>query len=1813
VSWSGSEIESVGAQEQPSRLSWASEAPSTQQELAPASSLFGAPAAEQDTKQAPLSDGGLAVQPPKTPLGKPLVENEGGLSAAQRVRMELSTHAGSRAGSRANSSENVFAVNPPAYDEEKNGPQSCPSAFNNLKQAQFSLDKIRAMRSNELVASKLLPTRTSVNSLMGYVRELQLSEATLRKQLVKTKQHTEEELTQSLSKVSELERSMQEVERDREMAKRKLEEQEQLIRDLAAKLKQAEAAKTKITAAPAVDELPPIAEEVNPQAETEAKAVATEFKPAAPPAPVAQSAMHPVQQQQASAPPVHPGQAKDSNRAAQFGLASPRSPNRPLWDPWASGGATPMKNLPPVFTIGSTGLDPVVASSTSARETSQTNSSTTAGGEYELKSVLMSPRRVQEAPPAQELEHTAPTPAPEEFTPQYPASMFNVGAMPSSPYPQQQEFVPPETQDEAYGVQSQEEVPLMESPSQAVPMLPVETMAPAQENSFEQQELSGAPAEGNAVDYNATAWNGMQAQEEASAPATSSAPPVGPGMESSASADPTTAEHPSELPPPAVPVEDGLSQDDASQTASPFNESVQPQEVPYAESADTSASAAPPVGPPPPPVSDVSKPRCSPALKEKKAAPAEPVSLETLLVDFFTEVDKKRLKMAKVYGKRYAGREKWLFAELTKRYGAAKVSSLKARFEAGSGAAAAAVTNGDVAAQAQSKASSTTASDQLKPSRQGHPRHPQFFHPPAPASNVDLSAEVPAGPPQAPSSQENDGANSQGQQATEGSVTPPSPSGKVSPGRAARVSPRQRRSGGNIPPFGAPPASFSLPQGPDEANNAVSGGGGMNDLSVMNGPPPSTQREELLSGQFKQPPPPLQNGVETSNAAPMGLRQRHNASGPTAQGQKTSVAEPPSVTLEGLLKELYKRHQPDKLKNVSIVAKQYAGKERELVGLLKGKYGALSVKQLEENLEVLERVHRERTNSKGPGKKRGCFVRTISLVFWLSVLLYFSLGAVFVSFVLLDAWECRALDSEEQEPESEECAPLRKELDAFTYERVGDYVSQSHPNACFCSEWKAREGALLSSLSGDDVVNLARLVPFSPDSFGEPWVATVKEQVPSQEFYESYAKPVVDLSLDVGSFVWSSGLELAGYDEASEKADVVQDAVETDTTDLQALDEGDAHVDSLEHPGEEVEGDMLGKDEDVSGQLSNDAEVDVDSVETADVVGSEQVPMEENAKTSEEELQLGESDAAAEADVAVVDEDAALVEENDAVAVEEEAVPVGEESYPLASEADADKSLGEVESEDAQPIEEAEPIEDSQPTEDAQPLEETESDSATEAEPIAVSETEVEVSADESMISATEEVDSTGGDDDEASFTSETEVDSSVADEEASEVAAVETEGTSGEDKAAAPEDVVEVEVYQEGLDLSYSDQETAVDETESADSMGADEEPELALADDAEVLSVSDEAEAAVTESSEGLQQESAESAENVADEDSVAAGGADDASTPELESDVGAPNEGSEVETENAEAESSSPDGVEVEPSTELVREAESAAIGVDSESSAPTDALVPALVSEEVVGSLSEEAELEGREDDVVIPTETELEAKTPSNEEVNASEENFSAVEDEEELIKAEAEEEPSSSSSDNAVGDLLVEEDVVSSREQSAMGDDQGDDYHEELVAPGEEMEPVAEEVDESLEEVDVVSSTDDVDESATSAVGDAVAPELELEGDAAAVSSDEGVEQELAESVSESPELKEDVKDAAALQTETAGEERGVTAEDTFASPTETTEESTREEIEDADAGNDEASPSSADEVDVERLGERVSRGSCDDRSHRSRGGNRFS
>ncbi|KAH7463004.1 uncharacterized protein KRP23_13221 [Phytophthora ramorum] len=1682
-------------------------------------------------------DASASVQPPRTPQGR-ATKQDAGLSAAQRVRLELSTHTTSRAGSgsRANSSEDVFASRSPVFDEDKNGPRSCPTTFNGDGATTTRFSPGRRRRGGELMVSKLLPTRDSVNSLLTYVHELQVSEASLRKQFLSTKRDTEVELHQSVSKVNELERAMQERERDRQLDHQRLEEKDRRIRELAAKLEQAEARRASSSSVRdsvfSGNGLPPIAEEVHARAKSRKIAASPQATKVLEPPPgkvpaLTLDALH-LSTQDAPAPPLRPSHLQRINdQSTQFELASPRSPNRPLWDPWASGGATPMKNLPPVFTMGSTGLDPVVASPSSTAQTSMAHPTANAAEDYELKSVLMSPRRAQgqievfengNAP--QHIGQDAYTPSPPIqlesalFGPQYTAPSPNVDVMPPSSYPQQEDFLRPGSQDANY---SAHDISFVGSPSTASSVLSVARLPPIEESPYEHHVERGSPSHGDAKHANGTEWNGPQHQVQT--PEASYPSPLATNMDSNEAIAPPPSTIIAEGPT-ALPAQDPIEKAPPQVVAPPYNGRVPSTEAdqvsnPDAYNAAANVGSAPPVGTsvPPPSTSEAQPPPCpaSATQKDAKPAPAEPVTLEALLVDFFTEVDKKRLKMAKAYGKRYAGREKWLFAELTKRYGAAKVGALKARFENGSTGGAPTTTttsssNGDAAAVTDTdtdnhatKAPET--SDHSKTGRQGHPRHPQFFHPPAPAANVDLSAGMSSVPPPLTTPQANDASDSQ----TEGAEGPPSLSGNASPGRAARVSPRQRRSGGNIPPYSGPPPSFPLPQEANEGNNvgAVAAG-----TPLTNASPAPTQRDESMS----QPPPPP-SGMDNNNTASLGLRQRHNSSGPGAPRQKNTDAEAPAVTLEGLLKELYKKHQPDKLKNAPIVAKQYAGKERELVGLLKGKYGALSVKRLEENVEVLERAHRARTGGKSSGKKRGCFVRTISLVFWLSVLLYFSFGAVFVSFVVLDAWGCR---SDEQEAESsEECLPLKKELETFTYEHVGDYVSQSHPDACFCLEWKARETALFTNLSGDDFVNLARLVPFSPESYGDPWIATVKEQVPSQEFYDSYAKPVVDLSLDVGFFVWSSALELAGYaDVSEEKSPVVLKAVENETFDVLLLDEesdSDVLTGSQERAAEEEENESFLSEMNVDELLNQDTDAKADAV----VDAPEQALVEEESEKLADEVEIEEVDAATQdgASVAENDEDAVVLVEV------EEATPT-EDSNSASSEIKNEEHATLDESvEGVLPVDESESVEVSE--DDSAVLKETDTETKEvlfEDDSVSFPVEDVESVGDENdgPTSSPEDVTETPDADNSVDVTDE--VPGQVEEEDAEKVAA-----SIEEESDVESEEVVEVEVRQEGLDLTYPETEADADATEVQEtdvvevpSLASDEDLESTLSGDGEVSAPSSEVVETDTVSSElevddlamDALEEDSESEVNVAEEDSTTFVDADadtDAETVESESDVGA----SIVVPEEEDVDESE---ASLEENT-VSEESESVEEEVDSAASTPTEFEVEVLEteSEEVsAGLVSQEPDAEVSELEADISSEAEAEKEALSEAEETLAEDNHTDELDEESITMEDEIELTFSSSAD--VEELLPGESAVN--EEAVVSEKDSDDEEEESSTDAE-------------------VPGDDDDSSALAAEIEADIPDLELEEEVASVPSEQ-VQEQAGDAEIEALELEEESAEKAA-------------------------------------------------------------------------------
>ncbi|CAI5727381.1 unnamed protein product [Hyaloperonospora brassicae] len=1419
---------------------------------------------------------GHSVQSPRTSENRVTYaasDREEIARAPQQADVELSSRTDShtRSGFQANTLKDVFAspTSSSTYDEKENGPRSCPVAFTDGRATRATLSlhtkRHQSRGENKLIASKLLPTRESVNSMLTYLHELQKSETSLRKQLVTTKQHTEEELNQSLAKLNKLQETMQEIERGRELALQRLEEKEQRIRDLATKLEKAEAEQARagrgFQNGLSGGELPSFAEEAalhtkaepwtsKQQAVGQGTMLSGRLSDQPPSLTVAALPRHQQHDQSATLPTRTPQLQPTIDDPNLHAIDFPRSSNQSLWDPWASEGTASVTNAPPMFTISSTELDPDVAP---VAESTLTN-----GGDHELRSVLLSPNRDRCQPESiRQQKHASSVSAldqhgdaslePLSFSPG-----IGSASIPSLvPQLHQPNLQPQGKQAIADDEQAQERLAAVTLSSRSNSLSSIEAIPLADVSPSEQHE-DDAPSPDSGLRSRNACPDRQDIHERASR-----VPLSGIGNNdqplSSAEVSTTSSSHSA--------AQTSL-QDRSLHAAISYSESdVDARSDTYAAPADSPSQL---------PITCKAKLDCSSPTTptSREDVPPKHASLEMLLLDFFTEVDNNRLKMAKVYGKRYAGREKWLFAEFTKRYGAAKVAVLKARFDTGSGGGGdvSAATSRTDSAEAQHATRPPDAPNQAEQGRRGHPQHTQFFHPPAPDGNVEF--DTGAGPPSmsAPIADphEMDASSLQSRQVAPEVETPPSPSESLS---AGAFSSRQRHSGGNVPPPSGPYSSFPKSQ---ETSGEVSAAlaGGNDGSSFKRDPFPMSQRRAEPSSHRPFLP---QTGTESSDAASLGLRQRRQTSVSSQDG--SGDAEPPVVTLESLLKELYKNHQPDKLKSVPAMAKQYAGKERELVASLKGKYGALSVKRLEESLDVLERAHLARLSSKAAGKRRGCFVRTVSLVFWLSLLLYFSSGVVFVSFIVLDAWECHSLDGEEQELEgAEECSVLKKELEAFTYERVADYMGQSHPDACFCSEWKARESALFANYSVEDAVNLARMVPFSPDSFGAPWVATVKAQVPSQEFVDGYVKPVVDLSLDAGSFVWTSVLELAESGMTSEELPVVEHDVGHGYGDASSLDEdGDTneHADSHPQNAETDIDDLVGNDDADTLSMEEEEELVEDQSLAVTPGVLDQVFVEEVSDVLDEKPEIEELDTRVAEAVLVEDEevmsdvadeidiaapDGVLVESEDGIPAVGDVTTITGESLPSETKRDeqaAKESTDMLEVDDTLSLEMAGSIDASEQAA-SDKIEARADVEATSGGAVNNLAEEDESVGDADGESAETEVadaaitESTGGIDD-ASETEIAVLDDAAdnvavnAAEEAPEVAVGGNVETSTDDSVAEAERVVEVEVHQEGLDLLYPERESTEEaETASGEvsdsSMHGDLLPSLASGDESSI-----------------------------------------------------------------------------------------------------------------------------------------------------------------------------------------------------------------------------------------------------------------------------------------------------------------------------------------------------------------------------------------
>ncbi|DAZ99959.1 TPA: hypothetical protein N0F65_008766 [Lagenidium giganteum] len=850
-------------------------------------------------------------------------------------------------------------------------PSSCPPLFHASGKQQFSVPRLSPQqRGGELIVSKLLPTRKYLGNLMGYVRELQSSEAMLRMQLAKIKKDSEQKLIESTSRLTTLEESVQQASTEQERAKQTIAEQQRIIDELKQKL---------------------VSMGVSDAELEHLRSLPTEH----------------LSQQSSDQP-----QNQETNET----LADVDADSSPVESKEATKAEEPATeeyavNEPPIVKPVAHKL-PQLSFSTS----------TSLWGDAMM---INSPTML--SPPKSSPPMFLIAPSPEDLMP-----------IPSTPTPP-----PPASEPLRSVVALKEADPPKEAPSS----------------------------------------NNRPSQADATSPDT-------------AVHEVAPTQHPDPLPTstPAV------QEPPASETAAPSSTSDVTTSQPHFAALS-----------PPPPKNGTTQPafkpftpptqRALPGLVRSQVTKPATVDLKQLLVDFFDDVDKKKLKSADVYARRYVGHEDRLFAELTRRYGAEKVNALKQRFE------------GTATENAQSTATtaqetkinggegpSNEATPELAP---GTPGALPPFIATAPALEVDTLSQSDAAPPV---------------------------NLKVSPTKRQSQIPKSDHPP-SVPPFTAEPPRSAPPMSPPP----------MNGFHGAAAPPPasSTSNAHAAPHLPEQPrkhatPPrytaPFLHPPMDTKASPTMRESEppHQSAAPLTADPQTIKAAPiaaktSQVTLESLLTELYKKHQPDKLRNVAAVVREYEGKERELVRLLKLKYGALGVKRLEENLPSLEAASRRDNGTKKPERKRrGCFMgcvcsvlRLVSLTFWVGLI-------VSGGFIGLVEYECQNTLSDESVP----CSTLDEQLSAFATDKIALYVHQTHPIACVCKSWKGRQVRLLHDPTLMTLVEQMQVITFSRsvvesklrilEPYVEPaqqFVAEVKSHIHVQDlknYYKEVGAPLVD-------------------------------------------------------------------------------------------------------------------------------------------------------------------------------------------------------------------------------------------------------------------------------------------------------------------------------------------------------------------------------------------------------------------------------------------------------------------------------------------------------------------------------------------------------------------------------------------------------------------------------------------------------------------------------------------------------------------------------
>ncbi|RHY02982.1 hypothetical protein DYB25_004881, partial [Aphanomyces astaci] len=153
------------------------------------------------------------VDPPRTPNQ---INPDQGLSAPQKVRVGLPglllTSEAFRNSTGINSSGRTKRDASPGRTRAQNLSAAPVSPTHSRTSSQGSMKA----RTADALAAKLIPTKNSVHSLIGYIKELQSSEASLRTHLESIKSKAQEDLARSHGAVNKLQSSVRQVEEERD-------------------------------------------------------------------------------------------------------------------------------------------------------------------------------------------------------------------------------------------------------------------------------------------------------------------------------------------------------------------------------------------------------------------------------------------------------------------------------------------------------------------------------------------------------------------------------------------------------------------------------------------------------------------------------------------------------------------------------------------------------------------------------------------------------------------------------------------------------------------------------------------------------------------------------------------------------------------------------------------------------------------------------------------------------------------------------------------------------------------------------------------------------------------------------------------------------------------------------------------------------------------------------------------------------------------------------------------------------------------------------------------------------------------------------------------------------------------------------------------------------------------------------------------------------------------------------------------------------------------------------------------------------------